>query len=101
MTPPTERLSGLALDRLDGLRTEADGLLALSEFCGLLDPGHTTARYRLAGIVAAHLQRFEAAAWVRIRRGGREPRGPAEAAMCAMLRADLPRSRRRIVDLIG
>jgi hypothetical protein len=97
----SSRLSAQARDRLATLHIEQAGLRALNEMVRTLDPGLKLSRWALAGRVAAHIDRFEATAWPRISRGAREPRGPAEAAMCAMLRAGLPRSQKRICDLIA
>jgi len=95
------RLSALAIQRLEALHHEVAGLQALADLAQVLDPGRKLGRWQLAGRLSAHLARFESTSWPRIHRGGREPRGPAEAAMVRIMAANLPMSQRRLVDLIG
>jgi len=95
------RLSSLALSRLEAAHLEAAALEALSALAALLDPAGRLTTWQLARLVAEHVCRFETMAWPRIRRGGRTPRNPAEHLMSAYLGADLPRSARRIWDLLA
>lgn len=96
----TLRLSDDGQRRLEAAQTEAEALRALSELAVLLGV-EERGRWWAAGELAARLQRFEAAAWPRIRRGGREPRNRAEALLAALCRSELPRSRDRIYKLLG
>lgn len=97
-SPP--RLSALALDRLEDLRIQVAGLEALGELAAVLDPAGHASRWATAGRLAELLARFETTSWPRNLRGGRMPRNQAEAAMVRILEANLPRSQRRIIDLI-
>lgn len=97
-TPP--RLSAAAVARISAAELEVTALRALSELAQILDREGVRSRWDIAGEVAARLSRFEAATWLRIRRGAREPRNHAEELLCAICRSGLPRSRERIYGLL-
>jgi len=95
------RLSPAGLERMTAHQMEADGLAALAELAELLDPGGRRGRWELAGLVSQRLRRFEGGPVQRIRRGARPPRDPAERALAAIASSNLPRSRRKIWDLLA
>jgi hypothetical protein len=101
LTELAARLSALAIQRLEAAHLGAAGLEALAELAQVLDPGRRLTTWALAQAIEAHLERFSSAAYPRISRGGREPRNHAERAMALYLAAGLPRSDRRIWDLLA
>lgn len=83
--------------RLQRAEIEAQALRALGELAELEDCG----RWSAAGEIARKLATFEASgAWRRIRLGSAEPSTRIETLLAAVAASDLPRSRRRIYDLL-
>lgn len=99
MTPaaPQQRLSPAAAARLDRLSVEAAGLQALAELAALIGGQ----RWHVAGEIAGRLRRFEATSWPRLRAGARQPRNRIEVLLADMAASGLPRSQRKLFDLLA
>jgi len=74
---------------------------ALAELVGLVDPAGSMSTNARAEAIAARMRPFLDRAWPRIHSGCRSPRGPLEAALCDLAKANCPTSQRRIFDLLA
>jgi hypothetical protein len=94
--PPT--LGDDGRRRLQRAEIEAAALRALSQLAELYSVGP----WHAAGRIAERLATFERSpTWRRIRLGSAEPSTRLETLLAAVAASDLPRSRRRLFDLLS
>ena len=74
--------------------------LALRDLVELIDPDGTRSRWALACDVESRLAAFERTGWPRWRYSDRQPPDRVDRLLLSILRADPPRSARRLVDLL-